>query len=225
MKRRILATILTFACIASFVGCGKENVDTNIEPTLEEVSVEESTNAEVVENVKDVVETVVESIVEEVKEPEMIIGKTKDSEGRTLMSMGYVNPWYIDEDDKYDGFTGVHCRRYTWCFKNEDGSYALKEGTYIYDVVYTFEEIEPCEYPDKEDWTYHEFDGVTLPDDKCFECTKCSIIDEGSLDYHLGKAFNEAGNTHDSVIFTKRSQEWIETRLAPVAKDTYIIRD
>lgn len=219
MKRRIFATILTIGCIASLVGCGKENAGTETkESTSNEVSVEASANTEVVENVKDAVEAVVESIAEETKEPEMIPGKTKDAEGRTLVSMGYVNPWYIDEDDKYDGFTGLHCRRYTWCLYNEDGSYAGE-------TVYTFEEIEPCEYPDKEDWTYHEFGGATLPDDKCFECTKCHEIDEGSLDYHLGKAYAEAGNTHDGDILTKRSEEWVETRLAPIAKETYSIRE
>lgn len=219
MRKRIITTIITIACVASLVGCGKENVDTNNNSTSSEVSVETPVNTEIVEKEKDVVEDVVETIAEEAKEPEMVIGETKDAEGRVLAKIVCVNPWYIDEDKNYDGFTGLHCYMYIWCLKNEDGSYIYN------DDVCTFSEIEPCEYPDKEDWTYSEFGGVMLPDDKCFECTKCHTLDEGSLDYHLGKVYAEAGNTHDSDNFYQRSQLWIENDLAPIAKDTYRIRE
>lgn len=218
MRKRIITTIITIACVASLVGCGKENVDTNNNSTSSEVSVETPVNTEIVEKEKDVVEDVVETIAEEVKEPEMIPGKTKDSEGRTLMSVQCVMPYMIDKNEEYHGFVGMHCYMYSWAFRNEDGTYARE-------FVITSSELEPCEYPDKEDWTYSEFGGVTTPRDECFECIKCHILDEGSLDFHLAKIYEEAGKTYDAELFTNRSQNWIETSLAPIAKDTYSIRE
>lgn len=133
MKRKLLATMLTIATIASLVGCGKTTNEPIAEAPVEEITIENGHTNDVVSSIVGTVEDTIEDAIEDAK-PAMVVGETRNADGALLDEMRYIP---VREDGNLTTFT--HCMYYSWRSESVD-----ENGEYTYTNEYS--DAEPCEF-------------------------------------------------------------------------------